>query len=305
MMAACTNLCPTADGCGCMPLFMNHWSWHELQAIARALDGDERAPRLALELITVLRDPVERVISEYQWLRSMEGRRQSISQDHWDYLDASTSVFGPGPIANLSAAGRCVSRDKLCSLGQFVEQTPGIHPALNRQVRYVAGFPRMPWAYGSKSCCHKVLAKSMIAHARKLRGAGAEHRVAQLMAAMEREAKASSASTLRVTQQHLDQAIQHLKTGLLGVGVLERLEETAELFEYQLGWPRNWTIFHYKRLSGDKRMRGARHIIEQNATLLSRIRELNGLDEHLYRVANELLTERLAVVRALPRESSV
>ena len=66
--------------CGCEALFDHHWGAAELEAIQSVA----RAHEVQLELMTVLRDPVARVLSEYSYLLHNRG---AMTQDQWDYTD--------------------------------------------------------------------------------------------------------------------------------------------------------------------------------------------------------------------------
>jgi hypothetical protein len=217
--------------CACK-MFDYHWNFFELQQF-----GARVAP---LAIITVLRDPVDRVISEYAYL----SRHPAVLlQDQWDYLTS----------ADLAARLRARGADGHPQLGvaDFARYSP--NPAHDRQARYLAGFARGA-LNGEAKCC---LRRSW-GHARnwavEAAGGGADARSKE--AAMERVddaiarveanttarhspglAKISDAGPPPVGRAETARALEHLRDGVLAVGLLEREDETRELFEYQLGWP--------------------------------------------------------------------
>ena len=112
-----------------------------------------------------------------------------------------------------------------------------------------------------------------------------------------------------LTRRHLDLALAALERRLLSVGVLERLNETAAVFAYQLGWDADWadwakvhpTISNWR----DSRARSAEWSGHRSGTVggatAARILQLNSLDAQLYSAANALLTRRVAALRGRAR----
>ena len=124
--------------CGCFAFFDAdaHWSLHEMLEIRSAA----RSAGIPLELVTVLRDPVERVASEFRYLQANPA---ALSQDEWDYMDRR-SLKQP----KLSPLGAVLQR-KLpdMNLDEFISAEPNGHPAHNRQVDLV-----LPNSHRARHC---------------------------------------------------------------------------------------------------------------------------------------------------------
>ena len=73
--------------CGCDILFDQHWNFRELDALRRA-GCTKQGSFLPLALSVVLRDPLERLASEFLHLGS---NRYAIHQDQWDYAWSCSS----------------------------------------------------------------------------------------------------------------------------------------------------------------------------------------------------------------------
>ena len=81
----------------------------------------------------------------------------------------------------------------------------------------------------------------------------------------------------------------HLRTRVKAIGLLEREDETRELFEHQLGWPAS------VRPSARASDAAARPVVSPE--LRAEIESRNGCDVALYAEATRLFDERLARLR--------
>ena len=294
--------------CGCgFIVGRAHWSPVELQvAWAAAWPRLEHGP---LHVLTLLREPVSRVVSEFDFLRTDEGRT-AILQDQWDYTQ---------PNGSLTPLGARLLDQKL-GLAEFIELEPGTNPALNRQTRYIAGHVHKHW-HGRGGCCLDIFAHSLAHWLGRHWGAAnapsrtdlaeATNREQRVLSALRQLAKNTSSSAAAagartpagsfslppLTHAHLDAALSALR-GMLLVGVLEKLDDVAELLQYQIGWDSGWTRRHNRKAQPHS---PGKQEARRNASLRARIRELNALDERLYQEAAHMLSTRIAAVRATRR----
>ena len=246
--------------------------------------------------IAVLRDPVDRVVSEFAYLAK---HPNLLMQDQWDYLTSHA----------LSAR----VRSRNMTLAQFV-RTPR-NPAHERQTRYLAGFGRGALNGPSKCCLRRAWA-----HVRKWAaevaagatatdvGGGVSARaelaaLARADAAIARIEANASTHTLgpsglayptddgppRVGTAECARALVHLRTRIKAIGLLEREDETRELFEYQLGWPAS------VRPSARASDAAARPVVSPE--LRAEIEARNECDVALYAEATRLFDARLARLR--------
>ena len=171
--------------CGCEALFDHHWGAAELEAIQSVA----RAHEVQLELMTVLRDPVARVLSEYSYLLHNRG---AMTQDQWDYTDRRgprESGMFMSPLAH-RLVEQSQRSHRFMPLEEFVEMAPGRHPAHNRQTRYVNGFRRAPWR-PQGGCCHLTGARFVIDWFSMRTGPAGTRAMIQLMHGLERDANQS------------------------------------------------------------------------------------------------------------------
>ena len=230
--------------CGCEALFDHHWGAAELEAIQSVA----RAHEVQLELMTVLRDPVARVLSEYSYLLHNRG---AMTQDQWDYTDRRgprESGMFMSPLAH-RLVEQSQRSHRFMPLEEFVEMAPGRHPAHNRQTRYVNGFRRAPWR-PQGGCCHLTGARFVIDWFSMRTGPAGTRAMIQLMHGLERDANQSqleesgdglSAGLPPPLAQNAGAVGCHrLRTVFAAVGVLERANETATLLQRRFGWPPAW-----------------------------------------------------------------
>ena len=232
--------------CGCEALFDHHWGAAELEAIQSVA----RAHEVQLELMTVLRDPVARVLSEYSYIPPAQPRR-----DDSGPVGLHGSACGPreSGVFMSPLAHRLVEQSqrshRFMPLEEFVEMAPGRHPAHNRQTRYVNGFRRAPWR-PQGGCCHLTGARFVIDWFSMRTGPAGTRAMIQLMHGLERDANQSqleesgdglSAGLPPPLAQNAGAVGCHrLRTVFAAVGVLKRANETATLLQRRFGWPPAW-----------------------------------------------------------------
>ena len=275
--------------CACK-VFDYHLNFAEIDALGAV------AP---LWPIAVLRDPVARVVSEFAYLTKHPG---ALLQDQWDYLTSR------------ALAARVRSRNM--TLAEFVRAPR--NPAHDRQARYLAGFGRGALNGPNKCCLRRAWghvrkwATEVAAGATATDDGGGRAELAALArvdAAIARIEANSSNHTLgksglalatddgppRVGTAECARALSHLRTRVKGIGLLEREDETRELFEYQLGWSAS------VRPSARTSDAATRPAVPPE--LRAEIEARNPCDIALYAEATRLFDARLARLREKPRRA--
>ena len=298
----------TAAGlpCGCRAFFDGHWTFPELDVVRQLA----RRSNIPFDLATILRDPVERVVSEYGFLRSSTFGVGALYQDQWDYIDQRKAKQQQHPrhpqldAVTLSPLGaRLADRNRPFSLADFIEAVPGRHPAMDRQTRYLGSGATRRWLtqkpFPDNCCMGSITRSNTVAWARHRGGADFASRVGSALdtlasahdALASRGAPPSNASkqhalAAQPTEADLQRALERLTSEFVAVGVLERAEDTAAAFSARLGWSREW--------AQARPQHSRQHASELSPGLRQRIRDLNRLDDALHKQAGKLLDERLA-----------
>lgn len=275
--------------CGCSPLYNAHLDYGMRYAVSKAA----KAGGVDMALTTMLREPVARVISEFEYLASSS--HHTLYQDQWDFLDyagrAGLSTFG---LEFMRLRNRSRSTSHTERLGAFVEfinlQPSSAHPTHNRQTRYLAGFPRGKW---SASCCFGHTGQRLIEWA-ELHGlvAGA-HMEGAVGLLREQAANVSAVAALHgieawpaLTDASLKVATAHL-LGMHAFGLLERIEESLKLFSERIGWTHLGNASKHA-----KSHKGAGITLSPEIT--RRVRELNAYDVALYAQASQRFDSQLS-----------
>ena len=266
--------------CGCRGFFDAHWTFQELTAVRRVA----RRAAIPFEFATVLRDPVDRVISEYRYLRNSANGPAAVHQDQWDYLDQR--AIGSGYLRLSPLGESLISRNQSFSIGAFLEAAPGHHPAHNRMVRYIGGASPRHWLrvpYPQGCCMHGLARPNAIAWARTRGGDRVATALQRELDALQDGADAATAPLApQPSRADLARALSRLVTDFAAVGVAERPEDTAASFQARLGWSPEAVA---------RAVHGHRYKVSPK--LRRRIRQLNRFDVVLYDLANALLdTER-------------
>lgn len=253
--------------CNCFARFDSHFGLHEWLRVRAAAS----AGGVHLALITMLRDPVERVISEFAYLRALP---EAMLQDQWDYADEAQR-----PLRDALANGSL-------SFVEFVEHP--LNPAHNRQVRALAGRgPPKPW--NTSGCCLSQMASGHLrTWAHRVAGGSAAESMGRAVDELRSDAFAASrlsvAMRLAVRDEHAAVAIAHLEHSIEAFGIVERMEESVALMTRVLGWPNASSRLHINEARTTKPT--------VTTALRARIAELNGLDTRLYSAALALFDSR-------------
>jgi hypothetical protein len=212
-------------------------------------------------IATWIRDPVERVFSEYQYVRNV-GASQQVQ---WDYTP---------------------QQQKLVAKADTFEKFLNIpdNPASNRMTRYLLGFAR-PRTVSCPRDCDPVWAQFL--NKEELESPGSQIRVAK-------ESGATDGTILMVAKQRLDKSIPLL-------GVTDCFDESLTLLGTQLGWSVPNMLadakVHY-RAGG--RNATAQTTAVHRLQIPPRVAELalakNALDLQVFRYALILVNQRLASV---------
>lgn len=290
------------EPCGCRAFIDAHWTFHELSVVKRFA----RRRSFPLCLTTMIRDPADRVISEYEFLRNGDNGPHALHQDQWDYIDQRQPSSKSGPPVLSPLGQRLLERSKPFSLSDFIEHSPGHHPAINRQTRYLGSLEPRVWLeapYPDGCCMNSVVRMGARRWAEHHFGLAVARELDEMLGRVHRrmqsQPNASHALPEQPTDADLGRALSRIKYEFAVVGVLERAPESALAFAKHLGWSSAWPR-QRSALQHEDRLPWRRHQ-DVSPGLRQRILEKNQHDDVLYRLANELLDGHVRDAHAWPR----
>ena len=260
--------------CGCGDLFDVHYNWFELNAMSMASEN-RKTP---FWTITLLRDPVSRVVSEYNHL--MAHPRAAENQDQWDYDASGNSGCNMGQL---------IRSKKIKSLSDFLNACPpSTHPAFNRQTRYLAGFRRKIELSENGCCLRKKLSGLAVFVRRWVHHSGVDGALGNLLNVMR-----NGFQYPRVGPDHLNLALKHLlhDGSISSFGLTEKMDETMQLFAHQFGWKIHDDAKHIQARKDKKDT-------EISPQVHRKILELNKYDTALYKQAEAEFSRRIDALRA-------